>query len=66
MVLTQNDSTLPHSIIFNFNGAEENILQVHCKYTHIFRNTVWRLLSIIGASLFCWFVIELAVNTNLE
>ena len=31
-VLTQNDSTLPHSIIFNFNGAEENILQVHCKY----------------------------------
>ena len=34
-VLTQNDSTLPHSIIFNFNGAEENILQVHCKYTHI-------------------------------
>ncbi|XP_013399485.1 endoplasmic reticulum metallopeptidase 1-like [Lingula anatina] len=26
-VLTQQDESLPHSLIFNFNGAEENVLQ---------------------------------------
>ena len=30
-VLTRNDTTFPHSIIFIFNGAEENILQVLCR-----------------------------------
>jgi len=28
-LLSQSDQPLTHSIVFNFNGAEEAILQVH-------------------------------------